>query len=238
MPLAPAEVTVAGPCGTETPCRAWNKGYAGREGHSPEESPGEPSVTSRERWMHFWFGLPVIEQGGEIQRAWQRAAGTWPSRERTARNTSPQLFLLQSVPWGASPEQLELEAHALPCGAAETTRNIPPHTLLSKRNMMQRKYCPNLYWNLFLTRLTTQTPMKTKGYRTHEDGEQGELYNELKRTDAPVSLGWNQPRGREQRHRFPRGFSHVLAFVLHLLIPQVSKVESCPGLVRVLFSRQ
>lgn len=104
---------------------------------------------------------------------------------------------------------------------------------------MQRKYCPNLYWNLFLTRLTTQTPMKTKGYRTHVDGEQGELYNELKRTDAPVSLGWNQPTGREQRHRFPRGFSHVLAFVLHLLlIPRVSKVESCPGLVSALFSRQ
>lgn len=46
LPLAPAEVTVAGPCGTGTPCRAWSKGYAGREGHSPEESPGEPSVTS------------------------------------------------------------------------------------------------------------------------------------------------------------------------------------------------
>lgn len=54
---------------------------------------------------------------------------------------------------------------------------------------MQRKYCLNLYWNLFLTRLTTQTPRKTKGYRTHVDGEQGELYNGLKRTDVPVSLG-------------------------------------------------
>lgn len=51
--------------------------------------------------------------------------------------------------------------------------------------------------------------------------------------------GWNQPTGREQRHHFPRGFSHVLAFVLRLLLtPWVSKVESCPGLLGVLFSRQ
>lgn len=94
LPLAPAEkMTMAGPYGTGTLCRAWSKGYAGRKGHNPKESTGEPSVTSRERWAHFWLGLPVPEQGGETQRAWQRAAGAWPGREgKAARNTSPQLF--------------------------------------------------------------------------------------------------------------------------------------------------
>lgn len=89
-------------------------------------------------------------------------------------------FLLQSVPLRSQSWAAGVETHALPCGAAETTRNIPLHALVPKRNMMQRKYCPNLYWNLFLIRLTTQTPRKTKGYRTHVDGEQGELYNGLK----------------------------------------------------------
>lgn len=67
LPLVPAEkVTMAGPCGMGTLCRAWSKGCAGREGHSPEESTGEPSVTSRKRWAHFWLGFSVLEQGGGI----------------------------------------------------------------------------------------------------------------------------------------------------------------------------
>lgn len=65
LPLAPAkEVTTAGTCGMGTLCRAWSKGCAEREGHSPKESTGEPSVTSRERRTHFWLGLPVPEWGG------------------------------------------------------------------------------------------------------------------------------------------------------------------------------
>lgn len=76
---------------------------------------------------------------------------------------------------------------------------------------MQKKYCPNLYWNLFLTRLTIQTPRKTKGYRTHVDGEQGELYNELKRTDALVSFGVESAnRQRTETTLFPLWlFSHL-----------------------------
>lgn len=72
--------------------------------------------------------------------------------------------------------------------------------------------------------------MESKGSFTLNSNEQMHRWH----------LGWNQPIGREQRHPcFPRGFSHILTFVLNLLlIPQVSMVESCSGLVRVLFSRQ
>lgn len=150
-------------------------------------------MTSMVRRPHFWLGLPVPERGRGIQsawqRAWQRAAKAWPSREeRAARNTGPQLFLLQPVPRGAGPRQLGAEAHALPCRAAETTQNIPPCAVGSKRNMtnraaMRRNYCPNLYWNPFSNQANnSNTPgrlkntvcilMKSKGSFTMKSNKQ------------------------------------------------------------------
>lgn len=38
-------------------------------------------VTSVVRRLHFCLVLPVPEQDGGIQSAWQRAAKAWPSRE-------------------------------------------------------------------------------------------------------------------------------------------------------------
>lgn len=174
-------------------------------------------MTSMVRWLHFWLGLPVPEQGRGIQSAWQRAATAWPSREgRAARNTSPQLFLLQPVPRGASPWQLGAEAHALPCGAAETTQNIPPRAVRSKRNMtnraaMRRKYCPNLYWNPFSNQANnSNTPgrlkntvcisMESKGSFTMKSNEQ------MRRRH----LVRNRPTGEKTETPFPsRLFSHL-----------------------------
>lgn len=124
---------------------------------------------------------------------------------RAARNTNPQLFLLQPMPRGIGPGQLGAKAHAFPRGAAETTQNIPLRTVGSKRNMtnraaMRRKYCLNLYWNPFSNQANNlDTPGRLKDTVCISMESKGSFTMKSNEQMHQCHLVRNQPTGEKTR---------------------------------------
>lgn len=109
----------------------------------------------------------------------------------------------------ASPRQLGAEAHALPCGAAETTQNIPPSAVGSKRNMtnraaMRRKYCLNLYWNPFSNQANnSNTPGRLKNTVCISMESKGSFTTKSNEQMRQCHLVRNRPTGEKTETPFP-----------------------------------